>query len=48
MGWLMDFFFGKSVETLIAMREDRQRQIEKLEAEIAEINALIAKKKSED
>lgn len=43
MGLFMDFFFGKSKETLIAMKQDRERQIEKLKDEIAEIDALIEK-----
>jgi hypothetical protein len=46
MGWFADFFFGKSKETLEAMKQDRERQIEKLQVEIAEIDALI--EKSED
>lgn len=43
MSWFMNFFFGKSKETLEAMKAEREHQIEKLKAEIAEIEALIAK-----
>lgn len=46
MSWFVDFFFGKSKETLIAMKQDRERQIKELQDEIAEIDALI--EKSED
>lgn len=48
MSWIASFFFGKDKTTLEAMREDRKRRIEQLEAEISELDALIAKKKSED
>ena len=37
----MNFFFGKSKETLEAMKAERERQIEKLKEEIAEIKKLL-------
>ena len=43
MGWFADFFFGKSKETLIAMKQDRLNRIEELKDEIAEIDVLIEK-----
>ena len=42
MSWFADFFFGKSVETLKAMKADRENQIQRLNKEIAEIDNLIA------
>ncbi len=42
MGWFVNFFFGKSRETLEAMKADRERRIAELQKEIAEIDRLIA------
>mgnify|MGYP006969201279 CR=1 FL=1 len=44
MSWLVDFFFGKSTETLEAMKADRERRIAELQNEVAEINRLIAER----
>ena len=46
MGLFMDFFFGKSEETLKAMKADRERRIEELKAEIAEIEAELSKREA--
>lgn len=41
MSWFAGFFFGKSKATLEAMKADRERRIEEIKKEIAEIEALI-------
>lgn len=42
MSWFMSFFFGKSKETLEAMKADRERRIAELQKEVAEIDRLLA------
>ena len=42
MGLFVDFFFGKSKETLETMKADRERRIAELQKEVAEIDRLIA------
>lgn len=47
MGWFAGAFFGKDNATLEKMKAVRERKIEKLKAEIAEINAELAKRSND-
>lgn len=46
MGMFWTLFMGKPIDKLVAMKERRAKKIAKLQAEVKEIDAEIARRKN--